>query len=401
MTAARTNEPRAAASRSASQAQPETPKFDTADRFRRALRARVDQYFASSGRRPRDCWQMYVKSAILLAVFVTSYALLVFVPLTWWLALPLAALLGLSLAAVGFNVQHDGGHRAYSERAWVNQCAARTLDLLGASSYIWARKHNSIHHSFTNITGQDDDINVGLLGRLSPHQRRLKVHRLQHWYLWALYGLLAIKWHLYDDFHNLLTGRIGEHPFARPRGRDLLMFVGGKLVFFTLAFGLPLLLHPWWIVLAFYGGASFVEGVVLSVVFQLAHCVEEAEFPLPRPDTGRMATAWAEHQVQTTVDFAPRNRLLSWYIGGLNYQIEHHLFPQICHIHYPALAPLVAQTCGEFGLRYAVNATFRAGVASHFRWLRRMGRPEVETPGRATLSEHNSTLQEQRQFAST
>jgi len=153
----------------------------------------------------------------------------------------------------------------------------------GGSSYIWARKHNSIHHSLTNITGQDDDIDVGFLGRLSPHQRRLRVHRFQHLYLWVLYGFLAIKWHLVDDFRDVLTGRIGQHRFPRPRGRDLVMFLGGKAVFFTLAFGLPLLLHPWWIVLTFYGLVSFVEGVVLSVVFQLAHCVEEASFRYRAP----------------------------------------------------------------------------------------------------------------------
>ena len=354
----------------------DAPKFETDDRFRRELRQRVEHYFTSTGRHPRDCWQMYLKSAVVLGGFASLYAFLVFGAATWWLALPSAVLLGLVLAAVGFNVQHDGGHRAYSEHKWINHLAALTLDLLGGSSYIWARKHNSIHHSYANITGQDDDINVGLLGRLSPHQPRLRLHRFQHWYLWGLYGFLAIKWHLVDDFSNVLTGRIGQHSFPRPRGRDLATFIGGKVVFFTLAFGLPLLLHPWWCVLAFYALASLVEGVVLSVVFQLAHCVEEADFPMPQPDTGRMATAWAEHQVQTTVDFAPHNWLLSWYIGGLNYQIEHHLFPQICHVHYPALAPLVQQTCGEFGLRYTATPTFRAGVASHFRWLRRMGRNE-------------------------
>jgi linoleoyl-CoA desaturase len=356
---------------------PAPPKFDTNDRFRRELRQRIDQYFTSTGRRPRDSWKMYLKTAIVFGAFAASYVFLVFGATTWWLALPLALVLGLSVTAIGFNIQHDGGHRAYSDHAWINQSAALTLDLLGGSSYIWARKHNSIHHSFTNITGQDDDINVGFLGRMSPYQQRLKLHRVQHWYLWVLYGFLAIKWHLVDDFHNVLTGRIGQHPFPRPRGWDLVTFIAGKFAFFTLAFGLPLLLHPWWIVLAFYAGVSFVEGVVLSVVFQLAHCVEEADFPLPSPETGRMATAWAEHQVQTTVDFAPRNWLLSWYIGGLNYQIEHHLFPQICHVHYPALAPVVRQTCEEFGLRYSVNPTFRAGVASHFRWLRQMGRSDV------------------------
>lgn len=348
------------------------PRFKGHDDFRLALRRHVDGYFAESGRRRRDCPAMYLKTAVVLGCLGTLYTLLVFAPVTWWLAVPLTILLGLSLAAVGFNVQHDGGHGAYSDHRWINKLAATTLDLLGASSYVWARKHNSIHHSYTNITGHDDDINVGLLGRLSPHQRRLWFHRLQHVYLWFLYGFLAIKWHLYDDFHDVLTGRVGEHRLPRPRGRELLTFVGGKIVFFTLTFALPMLLHPWWIVLSVYAAAAFVQGVVLSVVFQLAHCVEEAEFPMPNVDTGRMAIAWAEHQVKTTVDFAPCNRLLTWFVGGLNYQIEHHLFPQICHIHYPALASLVQQTCREFGLPYMAQKSLLVGVASHFRWLRKM-----------------------------
>ena len=374
-------------------------KFGAADGFRRALRARVNEHFACRGEAPRGHWQMYAKAAVMLGCFAGAYAGLVFGTGSWWLAVPFAVLLGLALAGVGFNIQHDGGHGAFSRLLWVNQLAAATLDLLGASSYVWARKHNAIHHSYTNVTGHDDDINVGFLGRLSPHQRRLRLHRFQHWYLWILYGFLPVKWHLYDDFRDVLTGRIGQQRFNRPRGRDLLIFVGGKAVFAALAFGLPVLLHPWWLVLAFYGAASFVEGIVLSVVFQLAHCVEQAEFPLPQPDTSRMESAWAEHQVQTTVDFAPRNRLLTWYIGGLNYQIEHHLFPQICHVHYPALAPLIEQTCREFGLRYAVNPTLRAAVGSHFRWLRRMGRPG--TADRSALSQSDDLATRERLFAST
>jgi linoleoyl-CoA desaturase len=348
-------------------------KFDSPDAFRVALRERIDAHFARTGRGPRGGASMYLKTAVVLALLGMSYALLVFAPIGVWLAVPLTVLLGLSLAAAGFNIQHDGGHGAYSDHRWMNKLAASTLDLLGASSYYWARKHNAIHHSYTNITGHDDDINLGFLGRLSPHQRRFWFHRYQYIYLWFLYGLMPIKWHFYDDFRDVFTGRIGRHPVPRPKGRDLLTLVGGKVAFFALALGIPTLLHPWWAVLIVYVAASFVQGVVLSVVFQLAHCVEEAEFPLPRSDSGRMATGWAEHQVQTTADFAPHNRLLTWFVGGLNFQIEHHLFPQICHIHYPALAPIVRHTCAEFGLRYAVQDTLRDGIASHYRWLRRMG----------------------------
>jgi linoleoyl-CoA desaturase len=348
-------------------------KFGACDGFLRELRRRVDQYFQTARLRPRDCPQMYAKGALTFGWFAASYAVLVFLAATWWLALAAAISLGLAMAAVGFNIQHDAGHQAYSRRRWINKLMALTLDLLGGSSYVWAKKHNLVHHCFVNITGHDDDIDIGIFGRLTPHQQRWRFHRFQHLYLWFLYGLLPIKWQFYDDFRDVITGGISGHQLRRPRGWDLATLIGGKIAFFSLALAIPLLLHPVWNVLLFYALASFVQGVTMSVVFQLAHCVEEADFPLPALDTGRMETAWAVHQVETTVDFARGNRVLSWLIGGLNFQIEHHLFPRISHIHYPALAPLVEETCREFGVRYVAHPTFRASIASHYRWLRRLG----------------------------
>lgn len=358
----------------AKSAEPLAPvKFKSPDEFRRALRQRVDAYFADTGRRRRDCPSMYLKTSIILCAMGGLYAVLVFAPTAWWLAIPLAILLGLTLAVAAFNIQHDGGHGAYSDHRWVNKAASMTLDLLGGSSYVWARKHNAIHHSYTNLAGHDDDINLGWLGRLSPHQRRFRFHRLQQYYLWVLYGFLPIKWHLVDDFRDFITGKIAGHRFPRPRGWDLAIFLGGKTVFFSLAFLLPMLLHPWWCVLAIYGIASWVQGITLSVVFQMAHCVEDTAFPQPDSETGRVDSSWAVHQVETTADFAQRSRLVAWLVGGLNYQIEHHLFPQICHVHYPALAKLVEETCHEFGLKYKAFRSFLSGLASHYRWLRQMG----------------------------
>ena len=348
-------------------------RFGESHGFQAELRRRVEEFLNRNGRRIHDCPQLYLKAAIVLTIFTACYVFLVFVAQTWWQALPLAISLGLSMAAVGFNIQHDGSHHAFSNRKWVNRLTAMSLDLLGGSSYVWAIKHNVVHHSFANITGHDDDIDIGFFGRLSPHQKRMKIHALQHYYLWALYGFLPIKWQLYDDFQNVAVGRVGRRTFARPKGWDLVTFIGGKPTFLLLAFVIPLSLHPLWVVLPLYVAASFVQGVVLSVVFQLAHCVESAAFPLPTPSTGRMETAWAVHQIETTVNFAPHNRLLMVLIGGLNFQIEHHLFPRICHIHYRALAPLVEATCREFGVRYVAHDTFWSGIAAHYRWLRRMG----------------------------
>lgn len=356
-------------------------KFGKNDGFQVELRRRVEAFFQRTGRRQRDCPQMYLKTAILLAGFAAAYVLLVFVAQAWWQAVPLAVALGLATAGIGFNVQHDGGHQAYSDRPWVNKLMAMTLDLIGGSSYLWHWKHAVFHHTYVNITGHDSDIDLGVVGRLTPHQKRLPFHRWQHLYLWPLYGLMAIKWQLYDDFRDALFGRIGGYRIPRPRGWDLALFLGGKALFLTLAFGVPLLFHSVGAVVLYYGVTVLVVGMVLSVVFQLAHAVEGAEFPLPRPDSGRMENAWAVHQAETTVDFARGSRVVAWLLGGLNFQIEHHLFPRVCHVNYPALAPLVEATCREFGVKYVEHESFRAGLASHFRWLRRMGMPAAGVEG--------------------
>lgn len=354
-----------------------TLKFSGSSDFQVELRRRIDEFFQRTGRRQRDCPQMYVKTAILLVLFTVCYGSLVFVAQTWWQALPLAIMLGLVTGAIGFNVQHDGSHYAYSNYDWINKLMAMTLDVIGGSSHHWHWKHIVYHHTYCNITGHDTDIELGGLGRLTPHRRRLWFYRWQQYYLWPLYGFMAINWHLVGDFRDIIPGRIGEHRLQRPKGWDLVVFIAGKLFFFTLAFGLPLLFHPVWVVALFYVVAAIVLGLILSVVFQLAHAVEQAEFPLPRRDTGRIENSWAIHQVETTVDFARRSRIASWLLGGLNFQIEHHLFPRICHINYPAISHVVEQTCRDFGVRYSEHKSFWSGVASHFRWLRRMGMPDM------------------------
>jgi linoleoyl-CoA desaturase len=366
----------AVASRTAS-GEPSKLKFSGSHAFIRELRKRVDAYFEKHGRR-RDCPQMYFKTATIMAWFVGTYLALLFFATHWWIVVPLAIVLGLAIAAIGFNIQHDGGHRAYSDHQWVNKIMSLTLDLMGGSSYLWDWKYNSIHHTYPNIDGHDDDINLGLLGRLSPQQRRLKFHRFQGIYLWVLYGFIAVKWHLIDDFYQVSVGKIGKHKIPRPKGKDLAVFIGGKIVFMSIAFVIPMLLHPWWAVLLVYLLAAFTSGVVLSVVFQLAHCVCEADFPVPVATANggeKIETDWAVHQVQTTVDFARDNRLLCWFVGGLNFQVEHHLFHKICHVHYPALSKLVEEACHDFGIRYAAQKTFFGAVASHFHWLVEMGRP--------------------------
>jgi linoleoyl-CoA desaturase len=356
-------------------------KFGGNNTFQVELRHRVDEFFQSTGHRKRDCPRMYVKTAILIVSLVVLYVLLVFFAQAWWQALPLSILLGLVMAGIGFNIQHDGGHQAYSSIPQVNRLMAMTIELMGGSSYNWHWKHGVFHHTYVNITGHDTDLDIGIFGRLTPQQQWFPFHRWQHYYLWLLYGLIAVRWQLYDDFLNVFTGKIGEHSYPRPKGWDLVIFLSGKALFFTLAFGIPLLFHPVWVVLLFYGLTAIVLGLVLSVVFQLAHAVEEADFPLPQAGTGRIDNAWAMHQTETTVNFARRNLAISWFLGGLNFQVEHHLFPKICHVNYPIIADLVEETCREYGVKYIEHPSVWAGIVSHFRWLRRMGLPNPTVVG--------------------
>jgi len=352
---------------------PHKPKFESDTGFYKELKRRVDQYFETTGLRRRDSPRMYLKTGVILAWFGASYALLVFAAATWWQGVLAAVSLALSIAGIGFAIQHDANHGSYSSKESINRLLGITLDLLGASSYVWKWKHNIFHHTYTNLSGADEDINIPFLARLAPVQPHHGFHRVQQFYLWLLYGFLLAKWQFVDDFKNVAQGRIAANRIPRPRRWALVELIAGKVAFLGWAFLVPLFFHPWWVVLLFYGATSFFVAVVLSTVFQIAHCAAHASFPT-LSEEGDVPNSWAVHEVESTVDFARRSRLLTWYLGGLNYQIEHHLFPKISHVHYPRIAPIVQAACADFGVKYTVHERFFPAVSSHWRWLQKMGR---------------------------
>jgi len=338
--------------------------------FHKELRRRVDEYFIGKPR--RGALGVQVKAAVISLWLASSYALYLGATLPWLLGIA-AVSIGLSMAAVGFNIGHDGGHGAFSRWYVINRLTAYSFDLLGGSSYVWRWKHNHLHHTFPNVDGIDSDIDLGAIGRLSAAQPWRMHHRFQHVYLWILYGLLTTKWLFVDDFRDVIRARIGDQPFPPPRGRELVGFIGGKMAYALLAFGVPLLCHHLMVVIAVYALASYVCGLMLSMTFQLAHCVEGVRSPsLPEDVAGN---DWAAHQVASTANFAPRGLVLTWYTGALNFQIEHHLFPGISHTHYPKLAPLVQRTCEEFGVRYVSYPTLLAALRAHHRFLARLALP--------------------------
>jgi linoleoyl-CoA desaturase len=351
-------------------------RFPRDDGFHLALKRQVAAHLEATGRPRWGGGAMHAKTAAILGWFACSYALL----LLWggasaWLAAALTLSIALATAGIGFSVMHDANHGAYSRSPRVNRAWGLALDFVGASSYLWRFKHNVFHHTYANVDGMDADIDAAPFLRLAPSQRRRALHRWQHLYAWPLYGVLGLKWWFVDDVVDLVRGRIGQHPIPRPRGLELAAFVAGKAVFVAWALAVPILVfRSGWPVAAFLLG-SLALGVVLSVVFQLAHAVPEAAFHAAAGGGQRMPTGWAEHQVRATVDFAPSNRLLGWYVGGLNFQVEHHLFPDVCHTHYPALATVVEATCLAHGVPYRSAPTLRGAMAAHWRFLRTLGRP--------------------------
>jgi linoleoyl-CoA desaturase len=341
--------------------------------FRQDLETEVTAYFARQGVSRQGGHALWVKTAVLGIWLAGSYGVLVFVAKQPWQILLAAASLACAMAGIGFNVQHDGGHRSYAVSSVLNRGMAFSLDLMGGSSYFWRYKHGIAHHGYPNISGHDDDVYLGPLGRLTPYDRRYWFHRFQHLYVWLLYALLAIKWQLLDDFRSIIKPGVADTSVPRPERGEQLLFWTGKLLFFGFALVLPMVFHPWLGVLVVFLFTGAILGLVLGVVFQLAHCLGEATFAKPPLPGQIMERDWATHQVESTVDFGRHSALLTWFVGGLNFQIEHHLFPRVCHTHYPALSPIIERICLTHGVHYAAHATATAALVSHYRWLRHLG----------------------------
>ena len=350
------------------------PSFDAGGDFLRETRGEVERYLASGRARRRGRRQLYTKSAVAFGLLAGSWISLVVV--RPGLVLGVLSLAGLTLGTilVGFCVQHDANHGAYFRTRRANHLLGWSADaLLGISSYAWRVKHNIAHHTYTNVDGYDDDIDQTPFARLMPTQASRPWYRLQHVYIWPLYSLMVIRWQLGADAAALVRGRIGQSPLRPPRRWDLAGLVGGKLLFVTWAVAVPLLVYPWWVVLPAYLAYSMATSLVTATTFQLAHCVEEADFTSPE-ELRSSPRAWAVHEVETTVDFCQSNRVLTWLLGGLNFQIEHHLFPRVAHSHYPYIAKIVARNAERHGVRYTAQPSLWAALRSHHRHLRALGR---------------------------
>ena len=343
--------------------------------FFQRLREVTEAYFKENNLRKTGNSRLYWKTAILLTALVGLYVLLVFfTPSSTLIALGLCALLGLVVASVGFNVMHDGAHGSYSRRKWVNEVMGHSLNLLGGSVHFWKLKHNVNHHTFTNIEGMDEDIDIKFFMRVHKGQPKHWFHRFQHIYGLLLYGLTYLFWITLNDMQKYFTGKIGENTVMKPLSvKEHVIFWATKVGYFALFVVLPMFFAGVVPTLIGYGVMVFVTGLVISVIFQLAHVVEDTDFFHPETDGHHIENEWAVHQVATTVNFATHNKVWNWLFGGLNFQVEHHLFPRISHVHYPELNKRLKQVCVEFNIQYREFPTLRSALWSHLMHLRQVG----------------------------
>lgn len=320
---------------------------------------------------------------VIAAVALGSYVVLVFSAVPLVVRAASAALLVVSLLALATSVMHDANHGAFSRSRRVNHLLGYTLDLLGGSSWLWRFRHNVEHHASTNVVGIDGDIDHTPLARLAPQQRWRPWHRYQHLYLWPLYGLLTVRWFLITDFTALSRNRTGMERGDPRRGRQIVLLFAGKLVHLTWAILIPLALHPWWAVLGVYLASSWIAGTLLALVFQIAHCVEEAEFV--EPDATYRGKHFQRHQLETTFNVhctVPGLRhVVRFMLGGLDHQIEHHLAPTLPHTIYPLLARRLQAECSARTLPYRSHHSVSAAVRSHLRWLKVMGSGTTSVSG--------------------
>jgi linoleoyl-CoA desaturase len=343
--------------------------------FTEELNTRVNAYFKDRNISMRGNSSLYLKATVMLAIYIGSFVCILSLSLPAWWALVLALIMGIGEAGIGMSVMHDGAHGSFSDIPWVNKLAASSIVILGSNAVNWKIQHNFLHHRFTNIYGYDQDIQTKAVIRLSDHAPLKPYHKYQYIYTFFFYGLMTLS-KLIGDFPQFLKftkeGLTNQQP--KEARNEWIKLIGIKSVYLLIFVGLPLWLTDYtlWQILLGFVVMHFTAGMIMSTIFQMAHVVEGAEQPLPDAQ-GIIHMEWTVHELHTTSDFAQNNALLNWYAGGLNYQIEHHLFQHISHIHFPQIAPIVKELTTKYGIPYNVKDSFSSALRSHTQRLKELG----------------------------
>jgi linoleoyl-CoA desaturase len=343
--------------------------------FFQSLKSAVDGYFKENDLRKTGNWRLYSKTIILIVASISLYLIATFNSLPVITTILIGGGLGFLLACIGFNIMHDANHGSYSSKNWVNNTLGLTLNACGGNSFIWKHKHNIIHHTYPNVDGIDDDIAKSPFIRMCSSQQWVPMHKIQHLYTPLLYAISSMIWILFQDFEKYFKQKVHNTELQKMKTADHVIFWISKLLYLFFYIALPIWLTGWQQWLAFFLSMHIGLGLTLAIVFQLAHVVEETKFTFaPLNETTVIENEWAIHQLKTTSNFSPNSKFITWFAGGLNYQVEHHLFPRISHIHYPVLSKIVKGKCEEFNVPYNCIPSFNAAIQSHFRFIKSLGK---------------------------
>jgi len=352
----------------------------TQENFFAALKTRVDEYFASSNRSKYANFTMVSKSVFYFFGAIGLYLCVLLGSMDESVRLILTLFLGFFMAAIGFNIGHDAIHGAYTPYRWLNYLISQTFEVAGGNIYVWRIYHNIVHHTYTNIPGADQDIDGVPIIHLYPRKESVRKHylRYQHIYSFLFYSLTSLNWVLAKDYTRMFKSSAGVYKHKRPPLREYFILFFYKSFHYAVFIVLPIMILDvavWKVILGFIL-MHMVTGLTLAMVFQLAHVVEHPEFPSPN-EKGEIENEWAIHQLKTTANFSTKSFLATWICGGLNAQIEHHLFPQICHVHYRKISDIVKNTALEYNLPYYENKNFWTALRSHIRHLKEVGRQGI------------------------
>lgn len=341
------------------------------------LTQRVNGYFKTNNIERTANSEMVIKTIFMFSLYLIPYFLLISgITSNPWGMLGLCVLMGFGMAGIGLSIMHDANHGSYSTKPWINNLLGLSLNLVGGHDLNWKIQHNVLHHTYTNVHDVDEDISPRGIIRMAPESKWRGIHKFQHYYAWFFYGLMTFVWVIVKDFDRIIKyQREGLVKKQRTTAtRQWAIMIISKLIYFTYIFVVPMWLLPitfWQAFLGFFV-MHYIGGFILAMIFQPAHVIEGTEYPLP-DEHGNLENNWAIHQLHTTTNFGHRERIFSWYVGGLNYQVEHHLFPNICHVHYRGISKIVEQTAKEFGLPYKSKDTFFEAVVAHARQLKILG----------------------------
>jgi linoleoyl-CoA desaturase len=345
--------------------------------FIKALRTNVNDYFIKNNISKYANTAMKVKTAFMLLLYsLPLVAMISGLVQTTWLMYLMWFVMALGMSGIGLAVMHDANHGAYSKNKNVNNFFGWVLNLVGGYHVNWKIQHNVLHHSFTNVDGHDEDIKKPVM-RFSPNQENKKVFKYQAYYAPLFYGLLTIYWLLAKDivqvinYHKRNLLKTQKKSLGQAIAEIVLYKVGYVLI--TLVLPIVVLNVPTVHVVLGFLMMHFISGLILALIFQCAHVLEETEF-FTDENNGSMENNWAIHQLKTTANFATKSKLTTWVMGGLNHQIEHHLFPHICHIHYSSISKIVERTAKDFNIPYHKHPTFYHALKSHFTFLNALGR---------------------------